>query len=155
MAILRHPYDPNLWLQRARTLTDLRYPELAVGDAHKAILLCTQILDSLQRRPRFRTGHGWGFYMLDLQIVDDAGQSNERDWQYDRVASLNCQAHSVREENLYHSPSFEEGRFVAQPYPWMLEKWLSRSDELVDLLNLELLTAGKLDGREPACTVQQ
>lgn len=155
MAILRHPYDPHLWLARAQTLSSLRYPELAVGDAHKAILLCTQILGNLQRKPRLRMGLGWGFYMLDLQTTDDAGQADERNWQYDRIADVNCQAHEIQKENLFFAPQFEEGRFIAQEYPWMREEHLNRSDELVELLNVEMLEAGQDGGPESACVVKQ
>jgi hypothetical protein len=159
VAISRHPYDPNMWLDRARTLDRLRYPELAAGDAHKCRLLCNQILDTLDRKPRQRMGHRWGFHMLDEQQADEPGQADEREWQHDRTANLNREAHSVREANLYHATHefayFEEGRFVPQPYPWMREEHLSRSDELVRLMNLELLEAGKVDGGEPACDVRQ
>lgn len=150
-AIILHPYDPNLWLARAYTLNDLRYPELAVGDAHKSILLCKHILGSLQQKPRSRIGHNWGFYMLDLQLVDDPGQSNERDWQFDRIAQLNRQAHLILEENLHRGIGF----YIPRSYPWMRSEHLSRSDELVDLLNLELSESGKFGLGEPACVVRQ
>jgi len=37
--LLRCPYDPVAWLQRAEVLLPLGFPELAVGDAYKALLL--------------------------------------------------------------------------------------------------------------------
>lgn len=155
LAIRKHPYDPDLWLQRASTLASLRYPELAVGDAHKAILLCQVIMDSLRRKPRFRMGHRWGFCMLDLQSSDDAGQSGERGWQHDRMVVMNRQAHAVRDENLYHWPNFLEGRFVPRVYPWTRDDHRTRSDELVNLLNAEILEAGRLAVGGPACDVKQ
>lgn len=38
--LYEQPYHPGHWLARARALLTLGYPELAVGDAYKAILLC-------------------------------------------------------------------------------------------------------------------
>lgn len=38
-AIISHPYHPELWLNRARTLLCLGYPELVLGDCCKATLL--------------------------------------------------------------------------------------------------------------------
>ena len=37
--IFKSPYEPRIWLHRARTLQRLGFPELAVGDAYKARLL--------------------------------------------------------------------------------------------------------------------
>lgn len=37
--LIRCPYDPIAWLQRAEVLLPLGFPELAVGDAYKALLL--------------------------------------------------------------------------------------------------------------------
>ena len=37
--LLRCPYNPLAWLQRAELLLELGFPELAVGDAYKALLL--------------------------------------------------------------------------------------------------------------------
>jgi hypothetical protein len=34
------PYLPSAWTRRAETLFALGYPELAAGDAYKALLLC-------------------------------------------------------------------------------------------------------------------
>lgn len=38
--LLERPYHPGHWLVRARALHINGYPELAVGDAHKALLIC-------------------------------------------------------------------------------------------------------------------
>lgn len=100
-------------------------------------------------------GHRWGFYMLDIQTVDDSGQAVERLWQYDRITNVSIQAHSVQDKNLYHLPNFEEGRFTPQPYPWIRKDHLTRSDELVELLNAEILEASKGDHGKPTCIVKQ
>ncbi|KAF1982163.1 hypothetical protein K402DRAFT_208508 [Aulographum hederae CBS 113979] len=34
------PYDPNLWCTRSKALYELDFPELAIGDAYKALKLC-------------------------------------------------------------------------------------------------------------------
>lgn len=43
------PYDPVAWLQRAEVLLPLGFPELAVGDAYKALLLIRQSRGSEDR----------------------------------------------------------------------------------------------------------
>ena len=43
--LLESPYDPLLYLERAAIYLKLCYPDLAVGDANKALLLTDEILD--------------------------------------------------------------------------------------------------------------
>lgn len=93
--------------------------------------------------------------MIDQQTEDEPGQAQEREWRYDRIANLNCHAHELQTANLYHAPQFQEGMFVPQAYPWMREDHLSRSDELVELLNREVVEAGEVEGPESACVVKQ
>ena len=42
-ALLESPYDPIAYLERAAVHTDLGYPDLAVGDAYRALLLTDEI----------------------------------------------------------------------------------------------------------------
>ncbi|KAF3934884.1 hypothetical protein ABW19_dt0204134 [Dactylella cylindrospora] len=40
------PYDPDLWLQRAVSHIKLEYPDLAIGDAYRALLLVQELLEA-------------------------------------------------------------------------------------------------------------
>src|SRR5437764_13207427 len=40
------PYDPELWLQRGICHDDLRYPELAIGDVYRALLLVDELREA-------------------------------------------------------------------------------------------------------------
>lgn len=44
-ALLRLPYDLIAYLERAAVHTDLGYPDLAAGDAYRALLLCDEVRD--------------------------------------------------------------------------------------------------------------
>ncbi|KAK5135885.1 hypothetical protein LTR08_004535 [Meristemomyces frigidus] len=70
--IYRYPYDPNGWFRRGETLARLRYPELAVGDSYKAILLCHKLLKHLVEDKQWRLGSHMGFWLLD-DPGDDPG----------------------------------------------------------------------------------
>lgn len=72
-AILHHPYDPVLWLRRSSTLSRLRYPELAVGDAYKAKMLCQTHLAQLTDSSGWYMGHRMGFWMRD-----EPAEANDR-----------------------------------------------------------------------------
>ncbi|KAI9775277.1 MAG: hypothetical protein M1839_001329 [Geoglossum umbratile] len=43
--LYERPYDLSLYIDRARTHTQLRYPDLAAGDAYRALLLTDEIRD--------------------------------------------------------------------------------------------------------------
>lgn len=65
------PYDPGTWLQRARTLVELRYPELAMGDAYKAKLLCDAHNARLSHSNGWSLGFRMGFWMRDESVNSD------------------------------------------------------------------------------------
>lgn len=143
--IYSHPYDPNGWYKRAETLAHLRYPELAVGDTYKAILLCRTLLARLSEDRRYRLGHRMGFWMLDAdgdngEETQDARQG-ERDDLEQRLVDLQADAHRLQIKNLHHFPIFEEGRFLPRPYPWMEARHRSRDDELLAKINDEFAQA--------------
>ena len=152
--ILKHPYDPNNWILRAKTLTKLRYPELAVGDAHKATLLCRSHLAYLLDKANggWRLGNRMGFWMKDSQPRDDADREILRQY----LARLQKRAHYTSVGNMYFYPSHEEGRFRRRMYPWMIERHRKRSDELLEKLNEEFACnpADSPKG-EPNCIVKR
>ncbi|KAF3191987.1 hypothetical protein TWF788_004178 [Orbilia oligospora] len=45
-ALAISPYDPDLWQQRAITHVKLGYPDLATGDAYRALLLVQELLEA-------------------------------------------------------------------------------------------------------------
>lgn len=56
--LLRCPYDPVAWLQRAEVLLPFGFPELAVGDAYKALLLVEK-----SRKPQNRLAPTIGHHL--------------------------------------------------------------------------------------------
>ena len=149
-----HPYDPNTWLRRANTLTRLRYPELAVGDAHKSGLLCRAHLDDLNSCNKWRLGHRMAFKMHDPRV----GSTDPNDSMlHDYLKNLQKRAGKVLDENMQTTPNEGlEGSFRRRQYPWMSIDHRQRSDDLLDLINEEFSTnaANAIEG-EPNCVVKR
>ncbi|KAL9534770.1 hypothetical protein SMMN14_01482 [Sphaerulina musiva] len=151
-----HPYDPRRWIRRAHTFTLLRYPELAVGDACKASLLCKSLLKVLNQnlKPNYRLGAHAGFWMGHGEREDGDGDEDEDDEVAERMEKLDIDTehltHRVRflqiqgaadrviMDNLEYAPNAEEGLFYPRPYPWMKAEHATRSDEILQQLNWEL-----------------
>ncbi|KAF7197054.1 hypothetical protein HII31_01479 [Pseudocercospora fuligena] len=135
--IKNHPYEPKHWIGRAKTLTRLRYPELAVGDAHKASLLIQNLLEGFNTRPNSRVGLSLGFWMNDPDIDEDMLEA-EHENQQDLFEKMKSQAEDIIMSNLCFAPSYYRGQYVPAPYPWLEEKHRMRSDEVIQNINLEL-----------------
>lgn len=151
-----HPYDPRRWIRRAHTFTLLRYPELAVGDACKASLLCKSLLKVLNQnlKPNYRLGAHAGFWMGHGEREDGDGDEDEDDEVAERMEKLDIDSehltHRVRflqiqsaadkviMDNLAYAPNAEEGMFYPRPYPWMKAEHSTRSDEILQQVNWEL-----------------
>ncbi|TKA31234.1 hypothetical protein B0A54_15289 [Friedmanniomyces endolithicus] len=161
-AIYRHPYDPQCWLQRAKTLTELRYPELAVGDAHKALLLCRALLARLGEG-RWKPGYRMGFWMREDDcdgVGEKTGESKDEDEgvaeRERRITDLQSEAWGVEVGNLCKFPAAEEGRYLLRRYPWMRAEHRVRGDALLALLNEEFAARTSLRGRRNAlCEVRR
>ena len=135
-AILDKPYDADNWLRRADTLARLQYPELAVGDAHKAELLCRKALADLDRRPDHRLGYRMGFWLLD-EAHGACWDDEENEALQIHLTKLQSQARQIQTENMYFWPEHDEVRIVPQQYPWLQAKHQTRSDKLMAKLNQE------------------
>lgn len=136
--VLHHPYDPQGWIVRAEILRKLKYPELALGDAHKATLLCRQHLrqlddDAIKRE--WRLGCGLGFRMREPEGDNDGLRQ--------RLLRLQEQAEWEEETNLCVSGIDERGKFHPRPYPWLTPQRSRRSDELVSELNREFAASAE------------
>ena len=160
--IIAHPYDPANWSRRASTLHRLRYPELAVGDAHKASLLCRAHIQRLEASEdtRWWLGCGMGFWMLDPlphhQLRDGFDEVEDRGRLGQFLGRLQARANKIERRNLYFSPVFEEGRFRRRMYPWMLGRHRRRSEGLVERLNGELRVNGaNIEVGRPFCVVKK
>ena len=172
--IIRHPYDPDNWARRAKTLSDLRYPELAVGDAHKAALLCQAHMRQLDERKDsdWRLGHRMGFWMLDplpdridgsVRPSDCTGSQDDEideDEYHDRLEQylgrLQCRVDKIEKENLYYSYTSDEGQMLRRIYPWMERRHRSRDDEVVKRLNRDFLAnAANTEDDKPFCVVKR
>ena len=149
--ILRHPYNPEKWIERAKTLKQLRYPELTLGDAHKAIALCATHREILDDHREWRLGHCMGFW-----IKDDAPlEEDAREVLHCRLTGLQSRAEKFA-NRVCSLPNLKEGRFVSRPYPWLSTVHRKRSDELLDLVNQEFAQnlACEPDGL-PCCMVRR
>ncbi|KAI7220787.1 hypothetical protein KC343_g8368 [Hortaea werneckii] len=151
------PYQPRFWYDRAQTHTALRYPELAAGDAEKAIKLCSGALDRLGEDGNpWRLGHAAGFWMRSAGSNDDDDDDDDdemvvamRDDQLEqRLANLQCEAFELQTRNLYYYPNYLEGRIRSRLYPWMREEHRGRSDELIRRVNREFARPSRGKGKE-------
>lgn len=146
----RHPYDPELWIKRAYTHAVLGYPELAVGDAFKAELLCRKLLAELDQnlKPNYRIGVHAGFWMRQEDPEDEYDEVppwlNTIDLEKEHIKhqkKFTCilnDAEKVKRANLEYSPHCEEGKFSPQAYPWMAREHSMRLDYDIDEINAEL-----------------
>ncbi|KAK4508333.1 hypothetical protein PRZ48_002071 [Zasmidium cellare] len=153
--IAAHPYDPNCWLDRAMTLVKLRYPELAVGDAHKAVMLCENLLTATEERPWFKFGYRTGFLMAETDDENEGEDTHERSRQRDLYTSLQERARTLIHENLDYSPTYKRGRVILQQYPWLHERHMMRSDDLIDGINRDLAEAARTVNTNPCCVVKR
>lgn len=135
-ALHQNPYDPRAWLRRAKTLARMRYPELAVGDAHKASLLIHKLLYDMDTRPNSRIGYKMGFWMQDPE-ADCIAIDEEHNAQQEALNAMQCKADKIISENLCFAPCLQRGKHVPAPYPWMKEKHRMRSDDLIDEVNVD------------------
>lgn len=150
--INQHPYDPNVWLRRAITLSRLRYPELAVGDAYKVGILCQAHLSRLCERNGWVMGHRMGFWMYDETPHDDERVQKLSD----HVAKLQERAQWLISEITTLFMDDPEGRFRLRQYPWMHERHRWRSDELLRSINYEFgTTRGSVMDDEPYCVLKR
>ncbi len=176
--IYRYPYEPHAWLDRAKTLVRLRYPELAVGDAHKASLLAEEHLqrltgltlksvvggeggddvESAKTEPEWRLGHRMGFWMLTDPEVDGPRDEELYEMLVAHLRRLQQKAGNLVQEHLTFAPLQDEGAYRRRPYPWMQDVHLRRSDAVVDQLNADFDTNARDVLRKragPVCEVQR
>ncbi|KAI7152543.1 hypothetical protein KC316_g14887 [Hortaea werneckii] len=154
--IYTKPYQPRHWHERAKTLTALRYPELAVADAQKAITLCRSALDRLSEDANpWRLGHAAGFWMrsggssdADDDDDDDGLVATRDDQLQQRLANLQSEAFELQIRNLYYFPTYLEGRVRSRLYPWMNMEHRGRSDELIRRINREFAGSSRGRGKE-------
>lgn len=149
--ILQHPYDPNTWLRRAITLSRLRYPELAVGDSHKAKLLCGAHLSRLHERNGLTMGHRMGFWMYDETAHDDERAELLKDY----IKKVQERAHRAEAESTELFIDDLEGRFRRRQYPWMCGRHRRRSDELLKSINEEFVNNQANMNGDPYCVVKR
>ena len=150
--IRKHPYDPICWNARSETLTKLLYPELALGDAYKASLLCIGHRAVLDENPGWRLGYRMGFWMKGEASRDDGELDDLREG----LTSLQSRAHKIEKRNMHHWLDSEEVRCLRRPYPWLHARHRKRSSELVEVLNEQLAqnAACQQDGL-PYCVLKR
>ncbi|KAM0720005.1 hypothetical protein Q7P37_004140 [Cladosporium fusiforme] len=136
--LLRHPYDPSNWSDRAKTLALIGFPELAAGDAMKAVRLC-QNMDQLQQSfsgKTWRLGSGRGFWMLD----DEQPTAEEPEYLPGLQAlldNLEREARDILEDNTLYYHSYE-GRYVPQAYPWLENRHRGRNSVVMEDINKDI-----------------
>lgn len=139
-AILRSPYDPSGWIARSATLTTLGFPELAVGDAHKATRLCEAMLSFLDTRSResWSLGSGNGFWMRDETTSDGNGQQQDASGLIGSLNTWRHHAQQLQDSNLCYR-QYGEGRFVPQDYPWLEAKHRVRNQKVLNDISSDIV----------------
>jgi hypothetical protein len=132
-ALLSHPYDPSPWIARAETLSLLDFPELAVGDAYKAVRLCKSMLEFVSSRSdeRWSLGSNRGFWMREDNDSEDTGRQDKIDKLRTSLSDLWIDARGIQASNMdYHHN--REGKYIPQAYPWLEEKHRVRGQDVLD-----------------------
>lgn len=132
------PYEPEKWLSRSETLATLGYPELATGDAHKALLLCKNLLDFVDARgpEGWALGSGKGFWMR-TEETDDEINWERADEMKSSLSRLHLRAQDAQASNIDDYDKLE-GSYIPQPYPWLDRRHRARDDELLNEINGEI-----------------
>ncbi|RMZ70613.1 MYND domain [Pyrenophora seminiperda CCB06] len=154
--ISRSPYDLNNWIQRGFLLRELGFPEIAVGDAFKAKLLLDRGPDDVEVGKSIYKILGQA--VLDCHCHWEAAELwEEAAKRYPGWAVADEKATSLREllrrkeaaaASLGGTPQeqkdrIKDGGVFTVEYPWAEFSWtperpLTRSAELVALINEEL-----------------
>jgi hypothetical protein len=160
----KQPYDPTLWIERASYFLALNYPELAAGDAYKAYLLLDHVSnDSKQADSNLERSSQKN--RMDLRVYNILGQALYDCHCHWEVAELweeiskkvpgnyaRDKAAGIRElldqkakivAPLGGTPQerkdrLRDGGVITVHYPWLQKRHLTRSQEIVTLLNQEL-----------------
>jgi hypothetical protein len=149
------PYDYNLWLGRARAFLALNFPELAVGDAYKALLLLDQDDDTAGVDAKVIRRH---VHTVLGQALYDCHCHWELAEFWDEV-SVAFPSENARRQATFINQLLEQKKEAARPlggtlqeqtdrvrdggvitvtYPWMEKRHLARSSALVGTINDEL-----------------
>ncbi|KEQ64083.1 uncharacterized protein M437DRAFT_44843 [Aureobasidium melanogenum CBS 110374] len=153
--IRREPYDPHLWVERGSYLLALNYPELAVGDAWKSRMLFHRDLKGIGEQDR----------SARLQMYDILGQALydcHCHWEaasfWEEVAKEFPDSHACEKaialRRLLGSKDklatplggtwqermdrLRDGCVTSVHYPWIQDRHLRRTQELVNDVNNEL-----------------
>lgn len=150
--IKQWPYNSEHWLARAHTLSQLRYPELAYGDAWKAEHCCTMLLEKRHSIPERRLGAHRGFWMYDPHHAGDEERQRSVEGlniSRDRAISLQKEVTKVLEDKAVVS-------FISRPYPWLEAHHRSRNDSLLQDVNHDLASGQPLDeDGQPYCQARR
>jgi hypothetical protein len=139
VGLLHHPYDPSGWIARSMTLAALGFPELAVGDAHKASRLCESMITFMESRPEeiWSLGSRSGFWMRDENAPDTSEKEDDVHRSKTALRALIAQAHRLQESNLCYR-QHREGKYVPQEYPWLEARHRVRSQSVLNDINTEI-----------------
>jgi hypothetical protein len=150
------PYEANYWLKRAECYLKLNYPELAAGDAYKAILLLDRHprseIEASSDEARTKACQVLGQALYDChchqELVGFWEGVSERHpsestanklatWREllqrktEAAAPLGGSSHAQRDR-------IRDGGVITVVYPWIQERHRQRSKALIDHINEEL-----------------
>jgi hypothetical protein len=142
-----YPYDPADWLARALVFEQLGYPELAVGDAYKAQMLC-QAHEETLAGSKFIVGHRMGFAMIwehdrigdEVRIAEQQGRLRDTLRAHRLLISRLC------DRQQYYTPRL---------YPWLRPEHRCRTNAQLDAWNAELFRKGSVKSRGPCCIIRR
>jgi hypothetical protein len=165
MRLQSEPYNPDIWLARAAYHLALNYPELAAGDAYKASLLVdrdiavpvTTEISNIRSRVHDVLGQALYDCHCHLELAEFwEGLAAE-------FPSDHANAKFISIKNLVERKSYaalalggtpeeqrdriRDGGVGTVDYPWTQRQHLTRSRELIDLINGEL----RRDERQQTC----
>lgn len=160
--IQHHPYDPQAWFERGRRMWMLNFPELAVGDIYKAKLLQAGDPDANKDLKEsvyellavaLQACHcQWdAVAILEESIIHSRPLWREKATERAEALRelLNRKEEAAR--TFGGTPHelqdrVRDGGVLTVKYPWTIERHLTRSSKLIELVNEEL---GEADNDAP------
>jgi hypothetical protein len=144
--IQAYPYDPEGWLKRAQILEGLGFPELAVGDAHKAQMLCDEVQSS--EESNYVLGYKMGFRIL----MDDDRIGCET-FRTGHASRIERNLHDYRQ--LIAQLCRRNSHYTPRQYPWTKSEHRYRDDAQLNTWNAELLANGRSNPKGPCCIIKR
>lgn len=149
LSLLLNFGDQSCWMKRAKILLSLQLPELAAGDAYKAMLLAqtSSSKEAISTLILAQALYMANSFLECISLLDDfnahqqpLGHNMRRLRRFAKAAFQKEQEDVTEGRDV--SPGMEHedrsGEVEIRPYPWIKSAWLNRTPETLKAVNLRL-----------------